>query len=85
MQDELLPVGLARSTVWRWVGELGKNAARLREALEVVARRDPCSDLHRVVLVIRPAKFRSPEREEVIKTAALLLRALTRIRGPPAL
>lgn len=84
MKDEPLPSSLARSTVWRWVGILGKQEAELREAMAIVSRMDPNVELHRVVLVIRPAKFRLPEREGMIKTAAWFLRVLARIRGPPA-
>ncbi|MBF0245282.1 MAG: hypothetical protein HQL31_08425 [Planctomycetes bacterium] len=83
MRDELLPVGMSRSTVWRWVGEFGRKEAELRVALEVIARINPRSEIHRFLMLVRSAKFRLPEREGMIKTAAHFLRALTEIRGPP--
>lgn len=83
MSDEPLDCEMSRSTVWRWVGELGRRDAALREAQEVLQRRSPGSDIHRFVLTVRPQKFRLPEREGLIKTAAWWLRAIQEIRGPP--
>lgn len=84
MPDEPAPSHLARSTVWRWVGELGEQTRELRAALALIGQRDPNDRLHRVVVVVPLAKFRSPERERKIATATLLVRAWARIRGPPA-
>lgn len=83
MKDDELTSGLAPTTVWRWVGWLGQQEDMLREARDLIGKRDPSADFHRTIIVVRPAKFRSPERKTLIVTAALLLRALARIRGPP--
>lgn len=83
MKEEPLPSSLAPSTVWRWVGWLGRQEEVLQEARDLIGKRDPSADFHRTVIVVRPAKYRSPERHVLIVTTALLLRALARIRGPP--
>ena len=67
------PVGLAPSTVWRWLSWLGQMPGTLRATLNLIRQREPNSTLHRQPWVIPPRKYRSVKRREVLEQAMQLL------------
>jgi len=57
------------STLWRWVGALGRLPVTVREGLKLIKQKDPSTGLFRVLggMPIRAAKFRSAERKIVLE------------------
>jgi len=57
------------STLWRWVGALGRFPVTVREALSLIKQKDPATGLFRVLgrMPIRAAKFRSARRKNVLR------------------
>lgn len=64
---------LHRSTLWRFVRFLGQQTAALQEGLELWNQHDPSATLHRFTGAVAPQKFRSPQREQTLRTARRLL------------
>lgn len=74
------PVGLAPSTVWRWLSWLGGMPGTLRAAWELIRQKEPNSTLHRQPWAVSPAKYRSPKRQETLVEAMQVL-AVDRMCG----
>jgi hypothetical protein len=70
---ERQPVGLAPSTVWRWLSWLGGMPGTLRAAWELIRQKEPNSALHRQPWAVSPAKYRSEQRRETLVTAMQVL------------
>ena len=68
-----LPVGLAASTVWRWLSWLGGMPGTLRAAWGLIRQKEPNSTLHRQPWVIPSRKYRSVKRREALDQAMQLL------------
>lgn len=60
------PVGLAPSTVWRWLSWLGGMGDTLRAAWELIRQKEPNSMLHRQAWAVSPAKYRSEQRRQTL-------------------
>lgn len=60
-------------TVWRMLAWLGRQVAALAKGRELIQQRDPCSSCHRFVGGVAPHKFRSPERERLLRQSRQLL------------
>lgn len=71
--QQRLPVGLAPSTVWRWLSWLGGMPKRLWAAWELIRQKEPNSTLHRQPWAIWPTKYRSEKRRETLVTAMQVL------------
>lgn len=67
------PVGLAPSTVWRWLSWLGGMPGTLRGALNLIRQKEPNSTLHRQPWVVPSGKYRSVKRQETLQQAMQLL------------
>ena len=74
------PVGLAPSTVWRWLSWLGGMPGTLRAAWDLIRQKEPNSALHRQPWAVSAAKYRSPKRQETL-VAAMQALAVDRICG----
>jgi hypothetical protein len=68
-----LPVGLAPSTVWRWLSWLGGMPGTLRAACDLIRQKEPDSTLHRQPWIPSAAKYRSEKRRETLVTAMQVL------------
>ena len=74
------PVGLAPSTVWRWLSWLGGMPGALRAAWDLIRQHEPNSTLHREAWAVSPVKYRSERRRETLVEAMQTL-AVDRICG----
>jgi hypothetical protein len=74
------PVGLAPSTVWRWLSWLGGMPGALRVAWDLIRQHEPNSTLHREAWAVSPVKYRSERRRETLVEAMQTL-AVDRICG----
>lgn len=74
------PVGLAPSTVWRWLSWLGGMPGTLRGAWELIRQKEPDSTLHRQPWAVSPRKYRSERRRDTLIGAMQVL-ALDRACG----
>lgn len=74
------PVGLAPSTVWRWLSWLGGMPDTLRAGWELIRHKEPNATLHRQLWAIAPEKYRSGKRQETLIVAMQLL-AVDRLCG----
>jgi hypothetical protein len=72
-QEAIDERALHRSTVWRFLFFLGAQVAALRQGLDLWSEHDPLSTLHRFLGAVAPHKYRSPQREETLRTARCLL------------
>jgi hypothetical protein len=72
---ERQPVGLAPSTVWRWLSWLGGMPGPLRAAWELIRQKEPNSTLHRQPWSVVPGKYRSGKRQQTLQQAMQLLAA----------
>lgn len=68
-----LPVGLAPSTVWRWLSWLGGMPGTLRSAWDLIRQKEPNSTLHRQSWAVPPGKYRSEKRRNALQQAMQLL------------
>jgi hypothetical protein len=73
--DLQAPVGLAPSTVWRWLSWLGRMPGTLRAAWELIRQKEPDATLHRQAWTVSWRKHRSPQRRETLLEAMRLLAA----------
>ena len=67
------PVGLAPSTVWRWLSWLGGMPGTLRAAWGLIRQKEPNSTLHRQPWAVSSTKYRSPKRRDTLQQAMQLL------------
>jgi len=68
-----VPLGLAPSTVWRWLSWLGRMPGTLQAAWGLIRQKDPNSTLHREPWAVSPTKYRSERRRDVLQQAMQLL------------
>jgi hypothetical protein len=68
-------IGLAPSTVWRWLSWLGGLSHTLHAACDLIRQKAPASALHREPWALSPRKYRSPQRQETLQQAMQLLAA----------
>jgi hypothetical protein len=73
--DKRRPVGLAPSTVWRWLSWLGGMTGALRAAWKLIREKEPNSTLHREPWAVPPTKYRSQKRRDTLQQAMQLLAA----------
>jgi len=64
---------LHRSTLWRFLAFLGTQVTALQSGLQLWSEQEPLSTLHRFLGAVAPHKYRSPQREEHLRTARRLL------------
>ena len=69
------PVGLAPSTVWRWLSWLGGMPGTLRAAMGLIREKEPSAALHRELWVVPAGKYRSQRRRDTLQQAMQLLAA----------
>jgi hypothetical protein len=58
---------LHHSTIWRMLTWLGSQCAALAHGRQQIQDRNPGSTCHRFVGAVAPHKFRSPQREQVLR------------------
>jgi hypothetical protein len=73
--QERRPVGLAPSTVWRWLSWLGGMTDTLRAAWGLIREKEPNSTLHREPWAVPTTKYRSAKRRDILQQALQLLAA----------
>jgi len=78
--DKRRPVGLAPSTVWRWLSWLGGMPGTLRAAWDLIRQKEPNSTLHRQPWAVSSRKYRSEKRRDVLVEAMQAL-AVDRVCG----
>jgi hypothetical protein len=64
---------LDHSTVWRMLTWLGSQLAALMAGRQSVQGRNPSSTCHRFVGAVGPHKFRSPQREQLLRQSRQLI------------
>lgn len=79
--QQRLPVGLAPSTVWRWLSWLGGMPGTLRAVWGLIRQKEPNSILHRQPWTVSPVKYRSEKRQETVVAAMQVLAADRACRG----
>ncbi len=57
------------STLWWFLAKLGTQLAALQVGRQMILERDPKSTIHRFLAAVAPRKFRSPQRELVLRQA----------------
>jgi hypothetical protein len=60
-------------TVWRMLSWLGCQLAALAEGRQLLQQHNPRSTCHRFVGAVAPHKFRSPQRERLLRRSRQLL------------
>ena len=60
------PVGLAPSTVWRWLSWLGGMPKTVRAVCDLIRQKEPNATLHRQPWVVSPRKYRSEQRRDTL-------------------
>jgi len=73
--QERRPVGLAPSTVWRWLSWLGGMKSTRRAACELIRQKDSNATLHREPWALPPWKYRSQARQSTLQQAMQLFAA----------
>jgi hypothetical protein len=71
--DKRVPLGLAPSTVWRWLSWLGEMPGTLRAAWGLIRQKDPNSTLHREPWAVPTTKYHSEKRRDSLQRAMQLL------------
>lgn len=69
------PVGLAPSTVWRWLSWLGGLDNTRRAVGKLIREKEPQVTLHREPWGISPTKYRSDMRRRTLQQALQLITA----------
>lgn len=65
--------GLDHSTVWRTLTWLGSQMVALATGRQQIQQDNPCSTCHRFAGAVAPHKFRSPQRERLLRQSRQLL------------
>jgi hypothetical protein len=60
-------------TVWRMLSWLGCQLAALAEGRQLLQQHNPRSTCHRFLGAVAPHKFRSPQRERLLRRSRQLL------------
>jgi hypothetical protein len=63
----------AHSTLWGWLGWLGKLNQTRRAACQLIRQKEPQNEIHRELIPIDPKKYRSEARRLALEQAAHLL------------
>jgi len=59
---------LSHTSLWRWVGWLGRKMSRLvREAMKLIRQKDPTTRLHRESYPVPARKYQSKTRRKVLQ------------------
>lgn len=66
---------LSHTTLWRWLGWLGRMSELLATASKLIRDKDPACDLFRRSYGLDPQRYRSEHRRQVLQNAARLLDA----------
>jgi hypothetical protein len=77
-QDTIDERALHRSTLWRFLLFVGGQTAALQAGLQLWTQHDPLSTMHRFLGAVSPHKYRSEQREEILRTARRLLHLIDR-------
>ena len=64
---------LDHSTVWRMLTWMGSQLAALTAGRQLVQQRNASSTCHRFLGAVAPHKFRSPQREHLLRQSRQLL------------
>jgi hypothetical protein len=67
--QERRPVGLAPSTVWRWLSWLERMKNTLHAACELIRQKEPNATLHGEPWALPPWKYRSQSRQSTLQQA----------------
>ena len=65
--------GLDHSTLWRMLTWLGSQLAALAAGRRLIQQLHPDSTCHRFVGAVAPHKFRSPQREQLLRQSRQLV------------
>ena len=68
-----LPVGLAPSTVWRWLSWLGGMPGARQSAWDLIRQKEPNATLHRQPWPVSPSKYRCEKRRGTLVEAMQVL------------
>ena len=60
-------------TLWRMLSWLGGQLAALAQGRQLIQQHNPGSTCHRFVGAMAPHKFRSPQREQLLRQSRQLL------------
>ena len=72
---------LNHSTIWRMLAWLGSQSVSLVLGRQQVQERHPGSTCHRFLGAVAPHKFRSPQREQLLRRARQLLYLIAEWEG----
>ena len=72
---------LDHSTIWRMLGWLGGQLAALLTGRRLLQEQHPGSTCHRFVGAVAPHKFRSPQRERLLRQSRQLLHLIAEWDG----
>jgi hypothetical protein len=72
---------LHHSTIWCMLTWLGSQSAALVLGRQEVQQRHPGSTCHRFLGAVAPQKFRSPQREQLLRCSRQLLHLITEWEG----
>jgi hypothetical protein len=64
---------LDHGTLWRLLTWMGRQWVALAVGRALIQQRDPSSTCHRFVGAVAPHKFRSPQREQLLRQSRQLL------------
>ena len=65
--------GLDPSTVWRMLTWLGSQLVALTTGRQLIQQHNPRSTCHRFMGAVAPHKFRSPQREQLLRQSRQLV------------
>jgi hypothetical protein len=68
---------LDHSTVWRMLSWMGLQVAALTAGRQLILQRNPNSTCHRFLGAVAPQKFRSPQREQLLRQSRQLLHLIS--------
>ncbi|MBM3153220.1 MAG: hypothetical protein FJZ96_13625 [Chloroflexi bacterium] len=74
-------LGLHHTTIWCFLAWLGSQSAALTVGRQQVQQHHPGSTCHRFLGAVAPQKFRSPQREQRLRTSRQLLHLITEWEG----
>ena len=72
---------LHHSTIWCLLTWLGVQSAALAAGRQLIQGRCPASTCHRFAGAVAPQKFRSPQREQLLRCARQLLHLIAEWEG----
>ncbi len=72
---------LHHSTIWCVLTWLGVQSAALAAGRQLIQERCPASTCHRFAGAVAPQKFRSPQREQLLRCARQVLHLIAEWEG----